>query len=750
MRLPWPFGQNRSRPETSGPAAPGEWRALSPLSGLLGTPRLIGGGRAFPAWVSVARSLAPVLQRLPQGSLGLLTSTSMWGRPRSPSPAHHGDTRRHALASRRDRRPSIVTSPTPADTVGVLTSDDVRTPSISGPGAVAGLPEPAHDGPSGQGSIQRQPFGPHRVPVITPAAVRTSRAVASATTSTGSQGLTRVSPEQQEAIEAASPPPGRVTVATPGEVPRPDAPDRSAGTDRSHSWSVRIEGATSTVGGHRPGSGDTSVIGLRDGYQTRMRSWTRPAPTSRRVGLGPPIDAAADVAVPPLAGPPQSPAGLSTEAPRAAAPRPRGRVASVQTDRADATAGPPPDQGPDAVLAAADVAVPPLAGPPQSPAGLSTEAPRAAAPRPRGRVASVQTDRADATAGPPPDQGPDAVLAAADVAVPPLAGPPQSPAGLSTEAPRAAAPRPRGRVASVQTDRADATAGPPPDQGPDAGLAPADVAVPPLAGPPQSPAGLSTEAPRAAAPRPRGRVASVQTDRADATAGPPPDRGPAGRVRIERSGDAASVAASLGADAVTAGSTIFLPSTHGSLQHGRARALLAHELVHVEQQRRLGEDLPPGSSSAGMDLERDALRAERSVHRAARLQTPLGPMPRALARPPGRIGRAVHGATTSTAEVATATALAREAGLQAPGNGSVSVELGHRWSEPTGSAALAVTAQRASAPSSPAEAPADEPSEDREDDLEDLARRIYERVGFRLRRELLTDRERAGLLMDPR
>jgi hypothetical protein len=34
--------------------------------------------------------------------------------------------------------------------------------------------------------------------------------------------------------------------------------------------------------------------------------------------------------------------------------------------------------------------------------------------------------------------------------------------------------------------------------------------------------------------------------------------------------------------------------------------------------------------------------------------------------------------------------------------------------------------------------------------LEELTGRLYERISNRLRRELLVDRERAGLLIDPR
>jgi hypothetical protein len=70
-------------------------------------------------------------------------------------------------------------------------------------------------------------------------------------------------------------------------------------------------------------------------------------------------------------------------------------------------------------------------------------------------------------------------------------------------------------------------------------------------------------------------------------------------------------AQSLGARAFTSGQEVYLPDPAGSLDHPQARALLAHELTHAAQERRLGGALPDESSAAGQLLEAQAVATER-------------------------------------------------------------------------------------------------------------------------------------------
>jgi len=100
-----------------------------------------------------------------------------------------------------------------------------------------------------------------------------------------------------------------------------------------------------------------------------------------------------------------------------------------------------------------------------------------------------------------------------------------------------------------------------------------------------------------------------------------------GAVRIDRSQGGASAAAELGADAFTSGDTIVMPSSHGPLDRGRGQALLAHELVHVGQQRSMGSSLPAEHTAAGQDLEREAQSAESFVEQGHRSGPPAAALP---------------------------------------------------------------------------------------------------------------------------
>ena len=158
-------------------------------------------------------------------------------------------------------------------------------------------------------------------------------------------------------------------------------------------------------------------------------------------------------------------------------------------------------------------------------------------------------------------------------------------------------------------------------------------------------------------------------------------------VAVHRGAEVTHVARALRAKAYTVGGAVHLPVEHGPLSDPRARALLAHELVHVAQQRRLGDELPPEESPLGRLLELDALAVERTW-----LAPQLGGVQRR----------------------------AEEDVLFAP-------------------------------PPSPQPDAAESFVESLEDDeLEQLAARLYGPIRARLRRELLIDRERAALLTDVR
>jgi hypothetical protein len=84
-------------------------------------------------------------------------------------------------------------------------------------------------------------------------------------------------------------------------------------------------------------------------------------------------------------------------------------------------------------------------------------------------------------------------------------------------------------------------------------------------------------------------------------------------VRIERGEEAERLAAAARARAVTRSGEVFIPATEGRLDSGRGGGLLAHELTHVIQQRRLGSSVPLEHSPRGRRLETEAAMTERHV-----------------------------------------------------------------------------------------------------------------------------------------
>jgi hypothetical protein len=84
-------------------------------------------------------------------------------------------------------------------------------------------------------------------------------------------------------------------------------------------------------------------------------------------------------------------------------------------------------------------------------------------------------------------------------------------------------------------------------------------------------------------------------------------------VLVRRDREAELLAASEHARAVTRGGEVFIPASEGRLDSGAGSGLLAHELTHVIQQRRLGRSVPLEHSPAGRRLEADAAMTERHV-----------------------------------------------------------------------------------------------------------------------------------------
>ena len=97
-------------------------------------------------------------------------------------------------------------------------------------------------------------------------------------------------------------------------------------------------------------------------------------------------------------------------------------------------------------------------------------------------------------------------------------------------------------------------------------------------------------------------------------------RADVGNVRVHRGEEAERVAADANARAVTRGGEVFIPDSAGTLDSGAGRGLLAHELTHVIQQRRLGTSVPLEHSPAGRRLESEACddRASRPRRSQAR------------------------------------------------------------------------------------------------------------------------------------
>ncbi len=191
----------------------------------------------------------------------------------------------------------------------------------------------------------------------------------------------------------------------------------------------------------------------------------------------------------------------------------------------------------------------------------------------------------------------------------------------------------------------------------------------------------------------------------------------AGPVKIHRGHDAAQLSEALDARSFTHGGEIFMPDRHGPLDAGRGKALLAHELTHVSQQRRFGSSLPAEHTSRGRALEAEAVAAERAPE-----MTLVSPTPGASRPAADPVERAA----------AVPDPILPESSTNGRGPGLATA--------PQRAPAIGGEARRPTAPGGG--------QGHSEQELEVLAHQLYQRIGRHLRRELLVDRERSGFALD--
>ncbi len=236
------------------------------------------------------------------------------------------------------------------------------------------------------------------------------------------------------------------------------------------------------------------------------------------------------------------------------------------------------------------------------------------------------------------------------------------------------------------------------------------------------------------------------------------------------------------ARAFTRDGEIFLPDEAGPLEHGESRALVAHELAHVVQQRILAPSLPDEDSPDGQRLESEAASAESWYRHGGNPPRRLAHLPIAalLAKNAGRTAGS-YGVQGPGGSTATTSGVQRQAGEAQAGEAQaatapVAPHTVAAWPEVGGTAdaggggghsAVPATASDHGATNGPAAHPDGQPESAQEgptnraekpgkrladlDDpvsLDELARKVYPRLRRLLRVELLADRERAGLLGD--
>ncbi|MGI8928506.1 MAG: eCIS core domain-containing protein [Candidatus Limnocylindrales bacterium] len=197
-----------------------------------------------------------------------------------------------------------------------------------------------------------------------------------------------------------------------------------------------------------------------------------------------------------------------------------------------------------------------------------------------------------------------------------------------------------------------------------------------------------------------------------------------GPVKVHRGTLASELAESLDAKAFTHQGEIYLPSSAGPMGSVAARSLIAHEMTHVAQQRAYGSRLPQEHTSHGQELERTAAAAEHHPELPL-AQPPARPTQTEESRPDDMAAaqrKPADGARASSSVVETTT-------VNFPGVQRAREDKGAEKPRSSGTAT-------------------DSSGKKSETELEELAGQLYGRISRRLRRELLVDRERAGLMVD--
>lgn len=232
-----------------------------------------------------------------------------------------------------------------------------------------------------------------------------------------------------------------------------------------------------------------------------------------------------------------------------------------------------------------------------------------------------------------------------------------------------------------------------------------------------------------------------------------------GALRVHRDEAAERITALHGAQAVTRGGEVFLPDRHGSLEEPAAGGLLAHEVVHVLQQRGLGSAVPAENTAHGRGLERQARAAEEQWRRDASLPR-LVPLPAAAATPAPPVDPTPAASALSWERWTPVSPPVVVDVPAAPAATEVVQRAGDEALPSDGDGVLVAAAPPATTNSSdspwlPTPTPivteqTPYPPDVDDLDLDLLAERLYGRLRSRLRTELLVDRERAGMLTDLR
>jgi hypothetical protein len=243
-----------------------------------------------------------------------------------------------------------------------------------------------------------------------------------------------------------------------------------------------------------------------------------------------------------------------------------------------------------------------------------------------------------------------------------------------------------------------------------------------------------------------------------------------GAVPVHRGAVAERLTSAYGTRALTQNQEVFLPGRLGPLDRPPADAILAHELTHVVQQRRLGHFLPAEDSAAGRHLEAEAQGAAVSWRADGVLGSPralIAPHTPEVAGTDRReveamiaaaleatgltVERAASTSGSTPAPSLTSSSVQRENG-EGPGAGSWTsgepLAADDVWPPHTLAPVDAQAERPAGAWTPRPQPPAAQPATLPEIDLDLLARRVCQQVRSELRSELLVDRERSGLLVD--